>query len=277
MEQKMMVESICNSILENKQKHSKPKCILIGGLPGAGKSNLVEKIVKQYSDRDFVVIDADNYRKLHPDYKEITKEPETAIFKTIDFANAIESELIKKSFISGLDIISVSTLRATEAINKILYEPAIENGYEIELHIISTPIAECALSAQQRYEEQIKSKEFPRLVGVGFIKDSLKGIRETIQLMQSKPNVPLINIYNRGIDKQSEPEVVYSNYYPNNRYNGLVDALLNPRKFVTSSDAAVIIKKLYEIKENRGASETEFDALEGLQSLYDLNIENERV
>ena len=36
-------------------------------------------------------------------------------------------------------------------------------------------------------------------------------------------------------------------------------------------------KELYEIKENRGASEAEFDALEELQSLYDLNIENERV
>lgn len=277
MEPKMMVESICNSILENKQKHLKPKCVLIGGLPGAGKSNLVEKIVKQYSDRDFVIIDADNYRKLHPDYKEIIREPETAIFKTIDFANAVESELIRKSFESGLDIISVSTLRATETINKILYEPAIENGYDIELHIISTPVVECALSAQQRYEAQIKSKEFPRLVSVGYIKDSLKGIKETIQLMQSKPSAPLINIYNRGIDKQSEPEVVYSNYNPNNRYNGLVDALLNPRKFVTSNDAVIKIKELYELKENRGASETEFDALEELQSLYDLDIENERV
>ena len=68
-----IVVDICTKEVETKRTNSNPLCILIGGLPGSGKTNLVEQIKQEYQDREFVVIDTDDYRKLHPDYEELKR------------------------------------------------------------------------------------------------------------------------------------------------------------------------------------------------------------
>lgn len=71
--------------------------ILLGGLPGSGKTNLVKKIQERYKEREFIIIDTDEYRKLHPNYETLIKTPEKAIVETSEFSNAIEAELIKRA------------------------------------------------------------------------------------------------------------------------------------------------------------------------------------
>lgn len=68
-----IVEGICSQEIENRVINPQLLGILIGGLPGAGKTNLIRKVKKEYANRDFVVIDADNYRILHPNYMELRK------------------------------------------------------------------------------------------------------------------------------------------------------------------------------------------------------------
>ena len=181
-----VIENICNEKIKGKKINQQPLCVLLGGLPGSGKTNLVKQVQEEYKERDFVVIDTDDYRKLHPDYEILIKTPEKAISETSEFSNAIEAELIKKAFEEHCDIISVTTLRATEAIDKILYEPAIENGYRIEACIMSVPIIESGLSAQNRYEKQIANGECPRFTPMSFIESSFQGITNTIQMLYNK-------------------------------------------------------------------------------------------
>lgn len=276
LERDLIIKEICDRNLLGIKISPQPKCILIGGLPGVGKSNLVNKLIKENQDREFVVIDSDVYRKLHPDYSRIVKNPETAVIETKEFANRAEYNLIKRAFRDRADIISVSTLKATETINNLLYEPAKMEGYEVEIHVMSAPIEECALSAQMRYEEQIRAGEFPRFVEIEYIKSSMKGIRDTIQFMQAKSEYPLIKIYNRGKGKNSEPVEVYSNFNPNKRFYGIMDAFLNPRKSITSEEAEKNIRELVNLKSNRNASINEFDVLMELESMYNLNKENGR-
>jgi len=48
--------------------------ILAGGQPGSGKTNLVETIKRDNPNVDFIVIDLDKYRIMHPDFKNIIKQ-----------------------------------------------------------------------------------------------------------------------------------------------------------------------------------------------------------
>lgn len=262
-----VIENICNEKIKGKKINQQPLCVLLGGLPGSGKTNLVKQVQEEYKERDFVVIDTDDYRKLHPDYEILIKTPEKAISETSEFSNAIEAELIKKAFEEHCDIISVTTLRATEAIDKILYEPAIENGYRIEACIMSVPIIESGLSAQNRYEKQIANGECPRFTPMSFIESSFQGITNTIQMLQNKKENPIIKVYNRGKGEKSMPIEFYNNQKQNNIYRCALEAFMNPIKNLNKENAVKQINELYKLKKTRLANTVEYSSLERLEEL----------
>lgn len=263
-----VIEKICNEKIKGKKINEQPLCVLLGGLPGSGKSNLIKQVQEEYKGRDFVVIDTDDYRKLHPDYELLIKTPEKAIAKTSEFSNAIEAELIKKAFEYHCDIISVTTLRATEAIDKILYEPAIKNGYKIQACIMSVPITESGLSAQNRYEKQIANGECPRFTPMSFIESCFQGIINTIQMIQNKEDRPIIKVYNRGQGEDSMPIEIYNSQKQNHRYRCALEAFMNPIKNLNKENAIKQINELYKLKNIRSANTVEYSSLERLEELF---------
>lgn len=272
-----VIENICMQKIEGKKISKQPLCILLGGLPGAGKTNLVELIQKEYKERDFVVIDTDEYRKLHPDYETLIKTPERAISETSDFSNAIEAELIKKAIKEKCDIISVTTLRATEAIDNILYEPAIKSGYKMEACIMSVPISESGLSAQYRYEKQITDGECPRFTPMSFIEGSFQGIKNTVKMFQNKKDKPKIRVFGRGKGENSMPIELYnSSKAQNNRYRCVLEAFMNPTKLLDKQTAIKKINELYKLKQCRGANSIEYSSLERLEELFGVERDIER-
>ena len=272
-----LIDDICTKKIESRKINEQPLCVLLGGLPGSGKTNLVRCIQEKYKNRDFVVIDTDDYRKLHPDYENLVKTPERAIKETSDFSNTIESELIKRAIERKCDIISVTTLRATETIDKILYMPAVKKGYKIEVCIMSVPICESGLSAQTRYEKQISNGECPRFTPMNFIETSYRGIINTIQVFQNKDdNKPIIKVYNRGKGENSMPREVYSSIKQTGRYSCALEAFMNPIRVIDDQIAIEQIKHLYRLKKSRNASEVEYCSLKRLEELFDIIKDIER-
>jgi len=276
MEMNNVINDICSEKIKGKKVNRQPICILIGGLPGSGKTNLVEQVKAEHKERDFVVIDTDDYRKLHPDYEQLIKTPEIAVEETSKFSNTIEAELIKRAIQTRCDIISVTTLRATQAINEILYEPAINSGYEMEACVMAVSISESGLSAQNRYEAQIANGECPRFTPMSFIEGSFQGIRDTIEMIQKKPDRPTIKIYSRGHGETSLPIEIYNNKIKNSKYRCVLEALLNPRITLNSRDAAKQLKRIYELKRKRNANAKEYASLERLEELLGIERENNR-
>lgn len=266
-----VIERICNEKIKEKKINEQPLCVLLGGLPGSGKTNLIKKVQEEYEERDFVVIDTDEYRKLYPDYELLIKTPEKAIAETGEFSNAIEAELIKKAFEEHCDIISVTTLRATEAIDKILYEPAIKNGYRMQVCIMSVPITESGLSAQNRYEKQIANGECPRFTPMSFIESCLQGITNTILMFQNKKDRPIIKVYNRGQGENSMPIEIYNSQKQNHVYRCALEAFMNPIKNLNKENAIKQINELYKLKKTRSANIIEYSSLERLEELLGIS------
>ena len=271
-----VIDDICTKKIEGRKINEQPLCVLLGGLPGSGKTNLVRCIQEKYKNRDFVVIDTDDYRKLHPDYKNLVKIPERAIKETSDFSNAIESELIRRAIEQKCDIISVTTLRATEAIDKILYVPAVREGYKIEVCIMSVPISESGLSAQTRYEKQIFNGECPRFTPMNFIEDSYRGIINTIQVLQNKEDKPIIRVYNRGKGENSMPIEVYSSMKQTGKYSCALEAFMNPIRVIDTQIATEQIQQLYRLKKSRNANDVEYYSLKRLEELFGIMKDVER-
>jgi zeta-toxin len=271
-----IIENICNEEIKGRKISKQPLCVLLGGLPGSGKTNLIKKIKEEYKERDFVVIDTDDYRKLHPNYKTLIKTPERAITETSEFSNAIEAELIQKSIKEHCDIISVTTLRATEAIDNILYVPAIKSGYTMEVCIMSVPISESGLSAQNRYERQIANGECPRFTPMSFIEDSLQGIKNTIQMLQSKQDNPTIKVFSRGQGENSMPIEFYNSQKQDTKYRCALEAFINSKKSLDNKNAIEQINELYKLKQCRNANSIEYSSLERLEELFRIERDIER-
>lgn len=271
-----VIADICIKEIKGKKINEQPLCILLGGLPGSGKTNLVKQILEEYKERDFVIIDTDDYRKLHPDYESLIKTPEKAIAETSNFSNTIEANLIKKSIEEHCDIISVTTLRATESIDKILYEPAIKSGYRMEACIMSVPISESGLSAQSRYERQIANGECPRFTPMSFIESSFQGIKNTIQMLQRKKDKPTIRIYNRGKGENSMPIEFYNSQNQDTRYSCALEAFINSTKLLDNKKAMEQINEIYKLKQCRNANSIEYASLERLEELFGVEKTKER-
>ena len=58
--------------LAHLNSQEKPKCYIIGGQPGAGKSTSTDKLEAQYN-RNILTIDLDQYRERHPNLKHYMK------------------------------------------------------------------------------------------------------------------------------------------------------------------------------------------------------------
>ncbi|MBO0935928.1 zeta toxin family protein [Fibrella sp. HMF5335] len=68
----------------------RPKGILLGGQPASGKTNLIETIKRRMAERQFVVINGDEFRVYHPNYNAIYSQYGTeAPHHTQPFSNAL--------------------------------------------------------------------------------------------------------------------------------------------------------------------------------------------
>lgn len=160
--------------------------IFAGGQPGSGKTNLVETIKRDNPNVDFIVIDLDKYRIMHPDFKNIIKQDKSKAAKlTNKFAFSVENEFIRYGLENNLNIINVSTLRNTDLIEETLKNKIIPKGYEIKVYILEVEPEKSYLSAKKRYEEQLKkSNEIPRLVTKEFHDNAYSGMKETIKMLE---------------------------------------------------------------------------------------------
>ena len=93
---------------------STPKAFVLGGQPGAGKSTLISEIVEELNN-NVVIINGDEYRKLHPHYKELQKEyGKDAPQHTAKFAGMMTEAVLNKAIENKYNIVIEGTFRTAE-------------------------------------------------------------------------------------------------------------------------------------------------------------------
>ncbi|WP_267523092.1 zeta toxin family protein [Campylobacter sp. MG1] len=133
-----------------------PKAFVLGGQPGAGKSNLIETVRKELN-KNVIVINGDDYRKYHPDYANLQ-----AIYgkdspkHTATFAGMITEMILDKAIKNKLNIVIEGTFRTTTTPIKTL-QLFKDNGYNTNVLIQTCHKDISWQSCLERYEKMLET------------------------------------------------------------------------------------------------------------------------
>lgn len=138
-----------------------PKGFVLGGQPGAGKSNLVG-IIRQELNRNVLVINGDEFRRYHPNFDNIQEQNGIDSPKhTAAFSGHMTERVIEKALREGYNISVEGTFRTTETPMRTL-EDMREHGYETAVYIQTAPSEVSWQSTLERYHAMELLGETPR-------------------------------------------------------------------------------------------------------------------
>lgn len=138
-----------------------PKGFVLGGQPGAGKSNLVG-IIRQELNRNVLVINGDEFRRYHPNFEGIQEQYGIDSPKhTAAFSGHMTERVIEKALREGYNISVEGTFRTTETPMRTL-EDMREHGYETAVYIQTAPSEVSWQSTLERYQAMELLGETPR-------------------------------------------------------------------------------------------------------------------
>lgn len=161
---KMLVTSKFNEVWIKEIKYKNPLAIsgqnnpqayILGGQPGAGKSNLI-KIAGNNLNKNTIVINGDDFRKYHPNYPEFQeKYKENSPKYTAVFAGAMTEAILEKAINDRYNIVIEGTFRTAQTPIKTL-QNFKENGYKTNVLIQTCEKNISCSSCLERYKKMLE-------------------------------------------------------------------------------------------------------------------------
>lgn len=132
----------------------RPAGYVLGGQPGAGKSYFTKTLLDELWG-NAVVINADNYRKYHPDYIELQKDGhEVSVDATAAFAGNMAEKLLGRALDGKYNVIIEGTFRTSETPCKTLRKMK-DSGYRTHIRVQTCPAELSWESCQERYRAML--------------------------------------------------------------------------------------------------------------------------
>jgi predicted ABC-type ATPase len=162
-----------------------PKLIIVGGQPGAGKSDL-QKFGELELASNVVVLSTDVLRSYHPHEREIKKNyPDYYHILTVDLARILLINLENYALAHKLNIILESTLGNSEVMLQKINKYR-KQDYQIDLKVIAVNELISYLGAEDRYENMILEEKSGRMVSKQNHDQNYKDIPTTLQMLQDQ-------------------------------------------------------------------------------------------
>ncbi len=191
------------------KKSEHPQAFVLGGQPGAGKSNLAKEICKNLHD-NVVEINGDLFRKYHPDYQKfIENNPLTMPEKTAEFSATVTQEILKKAIKEKYNVVIEGTFRTSETPTKTL-KLFKNNKYKTNVLIQSCDKNLSWQSCMERYEKgkKINPKE-ARYTDKKHHDLVVKNLIGNVKKVQDSGLADNIKIFIRKGDREMKNEEVY--------------------------------------------------------------------
>ena len=255
-EYQMSLEKIIAEHINFVAESSSPKLVFAAGQPGAGKTALVQRILQDYPDEQFVVVDIDDYRRYHPDFDKVKMYRKDFIVFTNSFLFDLEEDILVDAFKKKRNVIYVGTLRDTDFICHFVMKHAREHNYRIGVYVLAVPLIVSLLSAVERYEEQLLNEaETIHFIDSAFHHLANDGFEHTLDYMERNALVDFFKFCKRGKTKDSVPELI-------DFEKDVVKTLHNARNNILL-DKNDILLRLRRLESKRQNDET-------LKALFDL-------
>jgi UDP-N-acetylglucosamine kinase len=179
-------------------KEQNPLAIILGGQPASGKTKLFEHIQNNiYPDKQFVFINGDNYRSLHPRSVEIAIEHDKDYADiTQPFANNLVTFMKEECTKRKYNFILESTFRNIGTITDTSKELKTKK-YKTAVHTLSVPYWDSILGIFERYEGEIKQTGLGRFSPLATHDEAFKALPKNLKTCFQEQLFDEIFIYKR--------------------------------------------------------------------------------
>lgn len=189
---------VWSDLLENRnltpQEH--PLGVVLGGLPGSGKSILIEKIEKELN-RNVIPINGDDFRIYHPNFEDIYAEHKENFPKyTSDFSNKMVERVIDEAVKNKFNIVVEGTFRNPNVPLNTLSQFA-ERGYSTKAMIIATDKDIAWQSTIDRYNRDIENGFYARKVDRESFEKMAANLAKNTRIVLESGKASSIEIYSR--------------------------------------------------------------------------------
>lgn len=185
---------------ESKASHERPRAIILGGQPGAGKGSLV-RAARDELNKDVVVIDPDAMREFHPAVDAFRHEsPYTWSGKTHADAGKWADELLQATASSKKNLIFDTTLSNGEWASNELIKGLQEKGYSVEVRAIVTSKLESELGVDARFSKSLDIAGYGRHVPAGARDAIYQKLPTSLDIIHERTDVPIRLFSREGVE-----------------------------------------------------------------------------
>ena len=140
-----------------------PRCYLLGGQPGAGKTGLRKAIEAALDEEKPLLVDPDELRIYHPGYVAFVEEnPLTAASRTHADAAAWADELRVAALERAVNVIVDGTLRSPDWAVQMAVDAAARR-YAVEVHAVAVPLEVSRQGVRGRLEASFAAQDDPTI------------------------------------------------------------------------------------------------------------------
>ena len=245
---------------KDKTSMNRPIAIIVGGQTGAGKGLLISNGKKQFEDDNVIIINSDEFKPFHPKASEIAEKYSTYFTKVTDQeTNTWTSNLFDEAIQNKYNIIFEGTMKNTRIISTI--QKLQENGYKVIVKALAVPFPDSLTAIHERYEEQLQTKGWGRLVTIEHHDESYNGMPKTINEIEKQEAFDELDIYSKDFNNNLSLEYKHiKNEKTNNVYDSAEDAIMqirNKKMNKIIGNIKIRIDKLQQIWKNKTLSEDE--------------------
>lgn len=175
-----------------------PVLVSIGAQPGAGKTATGKAVEKMYPETQFTVIDGDDFRQYHPDFKALSSSPDPQAMpnETAGISAWMIRRSIQHAGENGYSIRVEGTFRNPDVpLNTI--RDFHEKGYETHMVAVGVPEAVSWQGCVTRYVDAVDTGRTPRWAPKSAHDAGYEGTPLTVEAAEAEPNVGRLTVMSR--------------------------------------------------------------------------------
>ena len=214
-------EEIVRLMFYDRNPVDKPKAIIDIAPPASGKTGLNGYGEEQFVDHNVVVINSDTLKPFHPQIDEIARlYPQYYTKVTDQESNTWTSNLFDTALRERYNVIFEGTGRNSRILNTIREKM---QGYEVIVRGMAVNDLNCLMSIIERYDGQVQTKGWGRLVTLDHFYETYEAMPKTIDEIEKSGLANSVEIFRRG-SKPTEPIKIYDSAditrgrFPNARF-----------------------------------------------------------
>lgn len=176
-----------------------PTVIILGGQPGAGKTELEKLVIKELGGQA-ISCNADLFRDYHPKAEEIKNRYETCYPEiTVKYAHDWNNSLRGYCEANRLNYILETTFSSGPAMNKTIAELQ-QKGYRVEIKLLAVHPRLSLLGTHIRFEDMKAKEKGGRAVGKDTHNSQYNLVAPTLFAVQSESLYHKLQIYRRAVE-----------------------------------------------------------------------------